>query len=249
MSQDSRKSDYDRDGFIVVRSFLSDTELSELRQELDRYISDVVPSLPETAAFFHDQTQPQSLKQLQHMGCDPFFEACRSHPEWSALAHELIGEECHAQEPEWFNKPPQTDHITPPHQDNYYFCLGPPNVATLWLALDPVDSENGCLTYVAGSHRLGIRPHGATQVLGFSQGITDYGDDDRTREVAIDLNPGDLIAHHGETIHRADANRSKDRQRRAFAMVFRGVSCQRDNDAYARYEQALQSQHAGLGIA
>jgi len=34
--------------------------------------------------------------------------------------------------PEWFNKPPATNHITPPHQDNYYFCLEPPNVVTIW---------------------------------------------------------------------------------------------------------------------
>ena len=59
------------------------------------------------------------------------------------------------QEPEWFNKPPGTDSPTPPHQDNYYFSLKPPNVLTIWLALDPVDDENGCLRYVAGSHRDG----------------------------------------------------------------------------------------------
>ena len=30
---------------------------------------------------------------------------------------------------------------TPPHQDNYYFCLKPPDVVTLWVALDPVDED------------------------------------------------------------------------------------------------------------
>ena len=36
---------------------------------------------------------------------------------------------------------------------------------------------------------------------------------------AIVLQPGDLVAHHGETIHRADANASSDRQRRALGTV------------------------------
>lgn len=248
MIEASLKSDYDRDGFVVVRNFLPADELSELKSELDRYIAEVVPGLPETAAFYEDRSRPETLKQLQHMGCDKFFEAYRQQPRWQELATLLIGEESHAQEPEWFNKPPGTDHATPPHQDNFYFCLRPANVATLWLALEPIDAGNGCLRYVSGSHKSGIREHRATSVLGFSQGIVDFGDDDREQEVAMTLKPGDLVAHHGELIHRADANHTSDRHRRAFAMVFRGVSCERDEEAYARYEQSLRAQHAGLGI-
>jgi phytanoyl-CoA hydroxylase len=115
------------------------------------------------------------------------------------------------------------------------------------LALDPTDEENGCIRYVRGSHRQGIRPHNPTQVLGFSQGITDYTDEDEALAAPMRLQPGDLIAHHGETIHRADPNRSS-RQRRAFAMVFRGVSCSRDEAAYERYLSAMKQQHGSLGL-
>ena len=163
----SRKLCYDRDGFLVVRQFLSPEELLELSAELARYIRDVVPTLPASAAFFDDPARPETLKQLQHMGGAPFFDAYRSNAKWTHLATELIGEPSTAQQPEWFNKPPGTNHPTPPHQDNFYFCLKPPNVATLWLALDPVDDENGCLRYVPGSHRKGIRAHHPTSVLGF----------------------------------------------------------------------------------
>ena len=246
--QESLKATYDRDGFVIVRDFLDPDRLWELQSELDRYITNVVPTLSETAAFHEDRSRPESLKQLQHMGCDPFFEAYREQPQWQKLATLLIGEESHAQEPEWFNKPPGTNHVTPPHQDNFYFCLRPANVATLWPALEPIDTENGCLRYVPGSHWLGIREHHATSVLGFSQGIVDFRDEDRDREVEITLQPGDLVAHHGELIHRADANWTTDRHRRAFAMVFRGVSCRRDEEAYARYQQALRAQHASMGI-
>lgn len=248
MSYDSLKPDYDRDGFVVVRAFLSAGELEELTGELDRYIRDVVPALPATAAFYQDRDRPETLKQLQHMGGDPFFEAYRRHEKWSRLAAVLVGEPAAAQEPEWFNKPPGTEHPTPPHQDNFYFCLRPPNVATLWLALDEVDDENGCLRYVAGSHRPGVRPHGPTEVLGFSQGVLDFNEDDRRCEQAVHLSPGDLVAHHGDTIHRAEPNRSTNRQRRAFAMVFRGESVRRDDDAYARYEAALKQQHELMGL-
>jgi len=248
MNVQQYKQDYARDGFVVIRSFLTSTELNELCENLERYIRDVVPSLPSSSAFYVDRDRPETLKQMQHMGCDPFFESYRKHAKWTALAEALINERAEAQQPEWFNKPPGTDAPTPPHQDNFYFCLKPPNVVTLWLALDPVDVENGCLRYVAGSHHQGIRPHHPTETLGFSQGVSDFGEIDRSKEAAIRLDPGDLTAHHGETIHRADANRSPDRNRRAFAMVFRGESCQRDNDAYTRYEAALHRQHERIGV-
>lgn len=248
MTAESLKAEFDRDGFVVVPKFLAGDELVELCGELDRYVAEVVPTLPDSDAFYQHRDSPETLKQLQHMGNDSFFDAYRRRSRWKELAETLIGEPVNGQEPEWFNKPPGFEHPTPPHQDNFYFCLRPPNVLTLWLALDAVDEENGCLRYVPGSHRRGIRPHGASEVLGFSQGIPDYGPADRDAERAVCLQAGDLVAHHGETIHRADPNRSADRQRRAFAMVFRGVSCRRDADAYARYQAALHEQHETMGL-
>lgn len=248
MTFDELKPAYDRDGFVVVRNFLGAAELAELARELDRYVRDVVPTLPDTAAFYLDRTRPETLKQLQHMTGDPYFARYADHPRWHELARSLVGEGVTCLEPEWFNKPPASDSPTPPHQDNYYFNLAPPNVVTVWLALDPVDDANGCLRYVAGSHRGGVRPHGRSNILGFSQGITDYGDTDRLAEMAIHLRPGDAVAHHGNTIHRADPNRSPDRHRRAFAMVFRGLSCRRDEEAFARYQAAVEAQHAALGL-
>ena len=238
---------YDRDGFVVIRDFLPPDALTALDSQLDRYIREVVPTLPPSAAFYLDRSRPETLKQLQHMDADPYFAAYASDPRWPALAAALVGEDVRADAPEWFNKPPASVSPTPPHQDNYYFNLAPPNVVTIWLALDAVDDENGCLRYVAGSHRRGVRPHGRSYVLGFSQGITDYGDPDRVAEVAVHLRPGDAVAHHGNTIHRAEPNRSTTRHRRAFAIVFRGVSCRRDEAAFARYQASLKEQHTALG--
>ena len=243
------KQDFDRDGYVVVRKFLDAGDFRNLTQNLDRYIRDVVPGLPHEAAFYHDRSRPETLKQMQHMAAnEPYFEAYRKHPRWRALAEALLGESVDVHDPEWFNKPPGTDHPTPAHQDNYYFCLKPANVVTIWLAIDPVGEENGCLRYVPGSHLRGIRPHSSSRVLGFSQGISDYGDDDRASEVKILLDPGDTVVHHGNTIHRAEANRTSDRNRRAFAMVMRGQSCERDEDAFERNRIALEAQHKEMGL-
>lgn len=244
----SYRAAFDRDGFVIVRQFLPADQFAELSRELDRYRREVVPTLSEKDAFYEDKQRPETLKQLHRMSLDPFFSEYRRHPAWLALAEALLGEPVESHEPEWFDKPPGANKLTPPHQDNYYFCLQPPQVATIWLALDVVDEENGCLRHVRGSHLDGIRPHGRSNVLGFSQGITDYGPADNQRECPIFLQPGDVVAHHGNTIHRADANESPTRHRRAFAMVFQGQSCQRDAPAFARYQAALAQQREQLGL-
>lgn len=248
MSNDARRLQFDSEGYVIIRELLPAADLALLQQNLDRYIREVVPRLSDADAFYDNRSRPETLKQLQHMEHDPFFADYADHPVWNGVAEQLLGEPVRGQGTEWFNKPAGTNHVTPPHQDNYYFCLTPPQVLTMWLALDPVDEENGCLRYVPGSHLRGVRPHGRTQTLGFSQGITDYGPEDYAREVPILLQPGDVVIHHGNTIHRADANRSAVRNRRSFAIVFRGESCRRDEPAYSRYREAAQSQHAALGL-
>ena len=248
MPYEPEKQYYDEHGFVIVRQMLGNEEFAELRENLDRYIRDVVPKLPDADAFYQDRGRSETLKQLQRMGCDPWFRDYARHPKWTALAQALVGESVTVDQPEWFNKPPGTNHVTPPHQDNYYFCHAPSNVVTIWLAMDPVDAENGCLRYVDGSHLKGFRKHAKSKILGFSQGITDYTPEDFTREIAVPLQPGDAVAHHGMTIHRADANLSATRHRRSFAMVFTGVSCQRDEAAFARYQAAARDQHQEMGL-
>lgn len=230
------KAHYDEQGFVVVPQMLPPDAFRELAANIDRYIREIVPGLPAGEAFYDaDRSRPETLKQLQRMEQDPYFADYMRNPYWKSVAEAILGEEANASGVEWFNKPAGTNHITPPHQDNYYFNFAPPSVLTMWMALDPVDEENGCLRYLPGSHRRGIRLHGRTKTLGFSQGISDYGDADRALEMPIVLRPGDVTIHHGNTIHRADANQSATRHRRSFAMVFKGVSCRRDEAAFARY--------------
>jgi ectoine hydroxylase-related dioxygenase (phytanoyl-CoA dioxygenase family) len=241
------KADFDRDGYVIVRGLLPPADFAELNRQLDRYICEVVPGLPDADAFYDaDRSRPETLKQLHRIDQDPFFAAYKSHPVWQSLAEALLGEPATAEPPEWFNKPPGSAKGTPPHQDNYYFCLDPCSVLTIWMGLDAVDDENACLRYVPGSHRGPVRPHARSNVLGFSQSITDYGPDDASREVAIHLQPCDVAVHHGNLIHLAGANRSASRNRRAFAIVYKGASCRRDQQAFERYRAAAKAHQESL---
>ena len=117
------KDDFQRDGFVVIRQLLPESEFQLLAENIERYIRDVVPTLDATDAFYQDRRQPETLKQLQNMEQDEFFESYRDHRKWIEVAETLLEEPVIALGPEWFNKPPGTDHPTPAHQDNYYFNL------------------------------------------------------------------------------------------------------------------------------
>jgi phytanoyl-CoA hydroxylase len=100
--------------------------------------------------------------------------------------------------------------------------------------------------YSRGSHREGIRPHGRSAVLGFSQTILDFAPPDATREFVGVVRRGDALVHHSATIHWAHANRST-RQRRACGLVYYSERAQRDEAAFCRYLESSRSQQKALG--
>ena len=238
------KSGYDRDGYALLRGFMSPDEVGITLEVLAKLIRDRVPSLPREQAFYEDKSRPQTLKQLQLLfRYEPYFDQLMFQSRFSKLAEFLLGSPAVGNNLQYFNKPPLIGQPTPPHQDGYYFMLRPCEALTMWLALEDVDEETGCVRYVPGSHLRGMRPHGRTQVLGFSQGITDFGsvagDAD---QVPMPAGPGDLLVHQALTIHRADANQSATRTRRALGFVYFSANAKEDLEAKEAYRKKLSEE-------
>ncbi len=236
------KQSFDRDGYIVIRGFLSNTELTGLKDELNRYITRRVPELPRTDVFYEDRNDESTLKQMARIKeHDALFANLICSKKWKELAEALLDDDAVPQELEWFNKPPRIGKPTPPHQDGHYFMIEPNEAVTMWLALDPADESNGCVRYIPGSHRRGIRPHGKTEVLGFSQGIVNYSTSDVKDEVPMVVAEGDLLAHHAVTIHRADGNTS-DRHRRSLGLIYYAARARQDTRRLSDYQQTLYTE-------
>jgi len=239
-------SKYKENGYILFPSFLSQREIQECKQRIENYIEEIVPEIPGTDVFYEDKNDSGSLKQLQRMHeHDPWFnELFNGRPK--QLAQELLGTNAITKNLQYFNKPPKIGNATPPHQDGYYFKLDPPKALTMWLALNDADEENGCVRYVIGSHLKGIREHALTGTLGFSQGISDYGnEDDKMNEVPVPASAGDLIAHDSLTIHLAGKNLSNDRPRKAIGFIFYSSEAKENPLEINEYKEKLRSQQRG----
>lgn len=233
------RAQFDRDGYVALRGFLSPGEVEEVCANIDRYVRDVAPGLPGNMVFYEDKSRPETIKGLQHMYAhDAFFRELFDSPRIVELAETLLGERVTGKNMQWFNKPPGASTPTPAHQDGFYFMLEPQSALTMWLGLDHVDEANGAVRYIPASHLGPMRPHGRTGVLGFSQGITDYGAPDHAAERPIPAQPGDMLAHHAMTIHRADANATA-RTRKALGFIFYGESAVEDRAGHEAYYKTL----------
>ena len=227
------------DGFAVIRTFLGCDEVDEFNREVERYITNVIPKLPPEEAFYEVKGDLSTLKQLPRIDQnDAYFHGFHRHQRMSELAAHLLGCAVVPRDLQWFNKPREIGKPTPAHQDGFYDNIEPIEMVNMWLALDPINNDNGCMRYVAGSHKQGLREHGRTHTLGFSQGVTDYGPEDQANEIAICAAPGDMLVHHGLTIHRADGNTS-NRNRRAIGSVYYAAHVHKNHVAADGYHRQL----------
>ena len=228
-------------GFFVIEKFLSDTEVAQINTELSRLKKDVLPKMPASEVYYDQKGDSNSLKQLQRLQVyDTFFNTLMINSPFQKIAEHLLGEPVEGKNLQYFNKRPLVSQPTPPHQDGYYFMIKPLKAVTLWLALDHVDEGNGCLRYLPKSHLHGLRPHSRTETLGFSQGITGYGtESDMADEMPLCCAPGTLIGHHANTIHRADQNYSRNRDRRALGFIYYAASVIEDETRNNNYQASL----------
>lgn len=233
------KADFDRDGCVAIRGFLSLEEVQDVLANVERYLREVSPTLPPEEHFYEIKGRPETLKYIKSMSAhDEYFRDLANSEKFIKLAELLLEDDIVCQDMSMFNKPPRVGEETPAHQDGFYFMLEPNEALTVWLALDVVDEENGCVRYVKGSHRRGMRDHRRTNTLGFSQGMSDYSPEDAAQEIALHAQPGDALIHHSMTIHRAEPNRS-DRPRRALGFVYYAARAKQDKAAIDEYQKTL----------
>ena len=128
------------------------------------------------------------------------------------------------------------------HQDYYYwYGMGNllPDMAAAQIAIDRSTRGNGCLRIIEGSHRLGRLEH---QVY---PEVEDSGVDGkrlaailaRFPEVEVELDPGDAVIFHCNTLHASSDNHSA-----APRVALLGCYNTRRNDPY----EANESGHPGF---
>jgi ectoine hydroxylase-related dioxygenase (phytanoyl-CoA dioxygenase family) len=136
-----------------------------------------------------------------------------------------------------FVKEPGSVERTPWHQDLPYWPVRGEQVLSIWVPFDPVGPHNGVVTYVKGSHQWGkvFRPQafdeknaGAFASSRYAP-MPDIEASPQTFELmSWTLEPGDVLIHHGLTVHGAAGNQTADQRRRALAVRYTGDDARYD---------------------
>ncbi len=125
-------------------------------------------------------------------------------------------------------KEPGTSTETVWHHDLTYWPGAGEQIATLWLALDPVTAETGAVEYLKSSHRWGQKflAISFNPEEKYTEDLPEVPDIEAERDrhdiVSFDLEPGDCTIHHAATLHHAPGNTSSDVRRRAYVQRWAG---------------------------
>ena len=128
-------------------------------------------------------------------------------------------------------KEPGAVEPTPWHQDAPYWKIKGEQICSIWFAMDTVTEDSGGVRYVKGSHRTGkyYRPQSfsGNDANSYSKGgLEAMPDIDNVvpadEIICYDLEPGDCLVHHGNTIHGAKGNASSQSRRRGYATRWTG---------------------------
>ena len=132
-----------------------------------------------------------------------------------------------------FVKEPATMVRTRWHNDQPYWPVQGRQVASFWIALDHVTTENGALEFIRGSHISGdwYQPEAFGPTTGYDayERNPDYkpipnieAEREKYDIVSWNLEPGDVYVFHGLTVHSAGVNRTREARRRGYAVRYTG---------------------------
>ena len=139
------------------------------------------------------------------------------------LIEPLIGPNIGLWASHFIAKEPLIGRATPWHEDSSYWknrLDRMDQIVTVWLAIDKVDRENGCMRVIPGTHQNGFSEYQDVDKANNTFGSEIKADQiDESQAVYFELAPGFCSLHDGRIIHGAEANTSP-RRRAGYTMRY-----------------------------
>jgi phytanoyl-CoA hydroxylase len=215
---------YTKDGFVLIEELLSPEELDEVRRNIDRYNTHIVPNLPESVSGKTVRWEPDgtTIRSCYFMDqVDEWFRGFANQERFKRLVASVVGYEPQVYCVETFNKQPRVGTPAVLHQDAAYFQIEPRDMAHLWIAIDDADESNGALRYWVGSHREGLLPH-KPAIRGYLAVDVEHVRPISDEIVHGVLRAGGAAIHSGLSVHDSPANPSA-KPRMALLCGYRGT--------------------------
>ena len=215
--------DFRRDGFVVVPGLLGADELARYGSAVDEGVAR--RSRNDTRRLTEKSRYEQSFVQCQNLWEDcPEVRPLDFHPLVAGTAASLLGVEAvrlwHDQA--LYKEPGGRE--TDPHQDQPYWPIVETDTVTAWIPFDGSTLAHGCMGFLPGSHRLGLREFvniftGVNLATGEEEDPLARAELAAMEPVWVEVPAGSVSFHHGLTFHFARAN-TTDRVRRVHTAIY-----------------------------
>ena len=221
---------FNREGYLRIKDrVIDDSHLSVLREHYDKVFAERRGTdgeglrnlaVTENSEDGEDVDQSEEMFQIMEMwSVDDEYKQLLFHRPLLEIVESLIGTEIQLFHDQALYKPALHGGEVFWHQDNAYWQCDPPDLVSIWVALDDADEENGCMNVIPGSHLEGLTSHGrAKSEKGELPALLEV-DVDVTRAVAVPVKAGHAMVHHCMTLHQTNPNRSA-RDRRAMVIHY-----------------------------
>ena len=135
------------------------------------------------------------------------------HPTILDYVEDVLGPDFYLWGSNFFIKPPHSKSTVGWHQDTYYWPLEPKISATVWLAFEDADEENGAMKVIPGSHTAGLLRHSRSSDTDSVLTLECEGGQFREDEaVSLVLKAGQISIHNDKLVHGSPANPSPRRR-------------------------------------
>lgn len=145
---------------------------------------------------------------------DPTFKEFSFQPKIREIAQQLKFQDPRVLQSMLIFKQPKIGGKVPPHQDSTFLYTKPLSAVGFWFALEDCTMNNGCLSFIPGSHE--NIPVTSRFVRRSEEIGTMFIGKDNMKELADDPNfvaetcpAGTLVLIHGSVVHRSEANFSE----------------------------------------
>jgi hypothetical protein len=211
---DDQLAEFRRDGFLLVKGLSSDDELASLRVLFDRLFSErrgwntgdlfdmVGLDSPE-----QELALPQLLRPSRY---EPLLRQSKLAASARSIAEQILGPKLENDLEHAISKPPLNGAATPWHQDDAFHRKGSGVLESIsiWMPLQDVTVESGCMRYIRGSNLGPLYPHQSPRNDPRIHGLETVSTPDLTNCVAMPICAGDAVIHLSRTLHGAGVNTS-----------------------------------------
>jgi ectoine hydroxylase-related dioxygenase (phytanoyl-CoA dioxygenase family) len=208
---------FERDGFVVVAGLLTESEVETFGRAVDAAVAD--RSRNDSRPLQERSPYEQSFRQCINLWEDHAdVLPLTFHPKISEAASMLARAPLRL----WHDQALYKEaggRYTEPHQDQPYWPMEETNTLTAWIPFDGSTRENGCMGYVSGSHRVGLRRFINIFTADEQVKILEDPKIEGVPPVYVEVPRGSVAFHHGLTVHMAGPNKS-GRTRRVHTMIY-----------------------------